>query len=253
MNIKMIAVDLDGTLMRDNSTASERTYATLKRCRDQGIRVVCATGRGGSSYRLLPPEYVDGRVLVNGVSTYADGQLVRYCAMAKEHIKPFLQACAQRGLIVEIEYQGQKYANSLDHTVSVGVTYAFIDLNDYEQDAESFFSYGISPEEAEYIAAHLPQFSRAYFSRYHDVMIISGEASKASGLAKLAELWGIKPAEIVAFGDDINDIEMLQYAGIGVAMGNSVDEVKAIADAICLSNEEDGVALWLEEKILAIG
>jgi len=76
------------------------------------------------------------------------------------------------------------------------------------------------------------------------------DATKSKAAASLVQFWDIASSEILAFGDDLNDIDMLSYAGIGVAMGNALDEVKAAANYICLSNDEDGVAHWIEEFIL---
>ena len=81
-------------------------------------------------------------------------------------------------------------------------------------------------------------------------MIMHRDATKSKALAELARIWGVSQSEIVAFGDDLNDIDMLTYAGVGVAMGNALEEVKVTADFICLSNNEDGVAKWIEENIL---
>jgi hydroxymethylpyrimidine pyrophosphatase-like HAD family hydrolase len=66
----------------------------------------------------------------------------------------------------------------------------------------------------------------------------------------LAEHWRITRSEIAAFGDDLNDIDMLNYAGISVAVGNAIDEAKASADYICGDGDDDGVAKWLEENVL---
>lgn len=74
--------------------------------------------------------------------------------------------------------------------------------------------------------------------------------NKAAGLERLAGLYGIHPNEIVAFGDNRNDLEMLQFAGLGVAMGNASEEVRAVARAITATNGEDGVAQFLEAHIL---
>ena len=77
-------------------------------------------------------------------------------------------------------------------------------------------------------------------------MFMHSEANKWEGLNAH---FGISTAGILAFGDDYNDIEMLKNAGIGVAVGNAIDEVKAVADYICDTNDNDGVAKWVEENI----
>ena len=76
------------------------------------------------------------------------------------------------------------------------------------------------------------------------------DATKANAVAALSRYWNIAQSEIVAFGDDLNDIDLLTYAGVGVAVANALDEVKAVADDICDTNDNDGVAKWLEENVL---
>ena len=92
-----------------------------------------------------------------------------------------------------------------------------------------------------------------------DVIPFSGEgwfrfadkkADKWHGIEALAKHTGIDLSCIAAFGDDYNDIEMLNKCGIGIAVANSIDEAKAVADYICDTNDNDGVAKWLEERIL---
>ncbi|WP_419151931.1 HAD-IIB family hydrolase [Aeribacillus alveayuensis] len=73
--------------------------------------------------------------------------------------------------------------------------------------------------------------------------------NKAVGLQKIASYYNIPQERIIAFGDEDNDLEMLQYAGLGVAMGNAIPEVKAAANYVTKTNEEDGVALFLQEVL----
>ena len=76
------------------------------------------------------------------------------------------------------------------------------------------------------------------------------EAVKSKAVAALAEFWGISQEEILFFGDDLIDIDILKYCGVGVAMGNALDEVKEAADYVCGINNNDGAAKWIEENIL---
>ena len=75
-------------------------------------------------------------------------------------------------------------------------------------------------------------------------------ATKYNAIKILVDNYGYTLNEIVAFGDDYNDVEMLRECGIGVAMTNAIEEAKAVADYICESNNDDGVAKWIEERIL---
>jgi len=81
-------------------------------------------------------------------------------------------------------------------------------------------------------------------------MVMNKNARKRNAIKEIANHFGVTLAETAAFGDDYNDIEMLQDCGIGVAVANAIDETKAAADLICDTNENDGVAKWIEENIL---
>ncbi len=82
------------------------------------------------------------------------------------------------------------------------------------------------------------------------LMVMNKNARKRNAINEIANHFGISLTEIAAFGDDYNDIEMLRDCGIGVAVANAIDEAKAAADYICDTNENDGVAKWLEENVL---
>jgi Cof subfamily protein (haloacid dehalogenase superfamily) len=86
-------------------------------------------------------------------------------------------------------------------------------------------------------------------SRQDFIEINAKGVDKGNALKKYCELFSIGASEVLAFGDSYNDLTMIEYAGIGVAMGNAVDEVKAIADAVTLSNNEDGIGHFLNDFI----
>lgn len=79
--------------------------------------------------------------------------------------------------------------------------------------------------------------------------VMHKDSTKMNAIRKIAELLSVKIENIVAFGDDSNDIEMIRSCGIGVAVENAIDSVKQAADYICCNNDNDGVAKWIKEKI----
>ena len=81
-------------------------------------------------------------------------------------------------------------------------------------------------------------------------MVMNKNARKRNPIRDIAYYFGLSLDEVAAFGDDYNDIEMLRDCGIGIAVANAIDEVKAAADYVCDSNDNDGVAKWLEENVL---
>jgi hydroxymethylpyrimidine pyrophosphatase-like HAD family hydrolase len=100
------------------------------------------------------------------------------------------------------------------------------------------------------IAADFPDAALIQYSGGDWVQFACKNATKWNGVAAAAKHLGIDTAQIAAFGDDFNDIEMLEKCGIGVAMSNAIPEALAVADFIAASNNEDGVARWLEENLL---
>jgi hydroxymethylpyrimidine pyrophosphatase-like HAD family hydrolase len=96
----------------------------------------------------------------------------------------------------------------------------------------------------------LPNTMRVLISeKYNIAQIMPVGVSKAAGLAFLVARWGLTLHDVSAFGDDTNDLEMVQEAGMGVAMGNAVAELKAVANRVTLTNDEDGVAVVVEEYL----
>jgi hydroxymethylpyrimidine pyrophosphatase-like HAD family hydrolase len=100
------------------------------------------------------------------------------------------------------------------------------------------------------IAARYPEFSFLHISGSDLYDINPKDATKFNGVKTISEHFNILLSEITAFGDDYNDVVMLRECGVGVAMSNAIDECKAVADCVCDTNDNDGVAKWLEERIL---
>ncbi len=89
---------------------------------------------------------------------------------------------------------------------------------------------------------------RRWAAPWHVIEIVKAGLHKAKGIDIVAKDLDIPAANVIAFGDEDNDLEMIEYAGIGVAMGNAIDKLKELANEITLSNEEDGIAVFLEKK-----
>ena len=122
-------------------------------------------------------------------------------------------------------------------------------FKDLDIEIEKIIALVENPDVLVLMQKYLPDGLNVFVSRDDVVMVSHEEAVKSKAVAALAGHWGIKSENIVAFGDDTNDLDLLQYCGLGVVMGNGVNEVKAVADEICGSNENDGIAQWLEERI----
>lgn len=105
-------------------------------------------------------------------------------------------------------------------------------------------------EIAHRLCGELKEYDSIRFTDGNWYKFTKKEATKENAIAKLCEILGISEKNVMAFGDDLADIGMLKMCGIGVAMGNAVDEVKEVSDIVIGTNDEDGIAVFLEEKIL---
>ena len=220
MITKMIVTDLDGTLLRDDKTVSEGAMSALHRCRDAGIKTIFATGRGENSVcgaeRVVPAGLFDGYILNNGALAVAGEDIVYSCFVANEMIEPLLAVCGELGL---------------EHGFSR-----------HGAETGKFWTFGCSPEISTLIDARLDANLHLKVARDGLGQVMHKDATKANAVAALARNWNIAQSEIVAFGDDLNDIDLLNYVGVGVAIANALEEVKSVADYICDTNENDGVA-----------
>jgi hydroxymethylpyrimidine pyrophosphatase-like HAD family hydrolase len=168
-----------------------------------------------------------------------------------EAARPFLLACHARGLLAASEISGMHYANFNVHEKWPYITqYEIVDFSAHEKDAEKLYAVINGPDDIAFLTAHLPELFRMNVARDNLAMVNHRDATKVKAIRELLRRWNIKPEETAAFGDDWVDISLLEYAGIGIAMENALNEVKAAADEICLSNDADGVAEWLERRVL---
>jgi hypothetical protein len=252
MNIKMIVVDLDGTLMRDDKTVSGRTISTLKKCREKGIKVTYATARSDSVKTLLPTEIFDGSVITNGALAYIDETQVYNRLISPQTAKKFLVAADEAGVNIAAQLYGKHYANFNITELWSWLKNEFTDFKNHEIETEKIYSQIENSETAELLKSNIPDDLYMVIARDGLAMIMHREAVKSKAVAALASHWNIDKSEIAAFGDDLNDLDLLSFCGVGVAMGNALDEVKKAADFVCGTNENDGVAEWLEENILEL-
>ncbi len=250
MRIKMIVTDLDDTFLRDDKTISERTIAAFRKCREKGIKTVYATGRGDSSVMLAPSALFDGFVRMNGATAHAGDKLIYDRLIPISEIRGLLTAADRAGLKIAAESDGRHYANF--HVTDVWPymeDYEIADFKSLDIETEKVYVLAESPEAIDLMERYLHGGLRLCVSRDGLAMVMHSEAMKSKAVAALAAYWDIDIAEVAAFGDDTNDIDLLRECGIGVAVANAVDAAKEAADHICDTNENDGVAKRLETHV----
>ena len=247
--IRMILTDLDHTLLRQDGSVSEHTLRALAACRAKGIRFAIATARywiGAERYiTLLNPDF---EITTDGTLIHSRGECIYSCSFSAPETNAIIQSIAAASPGAEITAACGKtvYWNSRHISESERLHKAV--YCDYSSPADI---------RANKIAAELPEESvaREIASKANcRLQCYRGEklyafmppgSGKTAAIRALAESSGISLADIVAFGDDLNDIEMLKLCGTGVAVANAVPQALEAADEITLSNDEDGLAEWL--------
>jgi hypothetical protein len=161
-------------------------------------------------------------------------------------------ACDKRGLKTASETNDMHYANFdvKKEWPHLFADFKIVDFAAHDIDAEKVYVVTNNPEDIAFIESLLPDELYLSMNMGYFAMVMHKDATKSRAISELAKIWGIDPSEIVSFGDDFNDIDMLIYAGFGVAMANAIGEAKTAADYVCGSNDEDGAARWLEENVL---
>ncbi|MCP1428021.1 Cof subfamily protein (haloacid dehalogenase superfamily) [Microbacterium foliorum] len=268
--MRLIATDLDGTLLDSTSSVSPRTRAALDAARARGIHVVPVTARQPIGLRTIAADAAfEGWALCSN-GAYAvhltDGRMLFAEELPAETIRTLAEA-------LRASIPGLLFASVRDagETFVAEHGYAEIaDLTDHKRDPKTMggvpLDEVVSVPSLKFVIRH-PELApsvlydalraldldgfEATLSGAPFLEVMAEGVTKASGLARLCMHLGIDRGDVIAFGDALNDVEMLRWAGLGVAMGGADDIVQDAADETTSSNDDDGVARVIE-RILAI-
>jgi len=247
----MIVTDLDRTLLRHDKTISEYTIDVFRRLQQQGVKIAIATARP----KRFTDQYIqainpDAVVLHNGAVIYANGKHHRSFSIPNETAVDVLQQTVKQHpqMRISVEIEETLYANfEIPDPDWANIRTDFTNLPKKPVDKMLFSADDIASLKA--TQSILSENFNAVLGEGWLLMAMSKHACKYLGIKEVASHFDLTPADIVAFGDDTNDIEMLKHCGVGVAVDNAIDEAKAVANFICESHENDGVAKWLEMKL----
>ena len=278
MRYKLVALDVDGTLLDHQSRVGPRTRAAMARAAGRGVRFMLCTGR---RYRTTIPVmkdlHLEVSVIVNSgamVKNSVDHRTLYRNGMTLELAMGVIELLKRDGLMptlftddfpggpdfyVESDLDGNPFflrylANNKDaYKVIQDFAHAPADrlIEVTVFDAGGKMEVPVQHLRDRFGDTITTQIVR--FSKHGNVCdcleILNRGASKWNALLHVAKGWGIRPEEIVAVGDQLNDLDMVQNAGLGVAMGNAVPELKAEADRVTATCDEEGVGVLLEELL----
>ncbi|MGT2934096.1 Cof-type HAD-IIB family hydrolase [Streptococcus catagoni] len=268
--IKLIAIDLDGTLLNSQKEIPEENIRAIKEATDKGTKIVVCTGRPSSGTKpyfdqlgLSEDEFL---ILNNGCSTYASQgwRLIHHQELSLSDVAELENRCQNfPGVYLTLTSENNYYVLS-DHVPEivqadgdlVFTKVKAIQLQELSKNAEIVFQAmymgepsAIDQFEKE-VRSDLEKDYSLVRSQDYILEVMPANVTKASALKKLAEDLNCQADQVMAIGDAPNDLEMLSFAGLGIAMGNASQPIKEMADAVTSSCDEAGVAQAIRKYVL---
>jgi HAD-superfamily hydrolase, subfamily IIB len=249
--MKLVIFDLDDTLLNSKEAVSERNRQAVLSCSKKGMKIGYITARSprkmSEFLQGLPCDCISN---YNGATIYADNKLIEENVIkyesAMDYINKLTAMAPDIGICAYFEpycYKDKKIRSYITQEV---LEYDFYSTPQHNfQRIRLFFNDYVNIDFSKYISSEMQ------YDKSHDSAIITNKlADKGRAINFLMHYFGISKKDTISFGDNISDIPMMKASGTGVAMGNAVSQVKDIADYITLSNDEDGIAEYIEKYLL---
>lgn len=275
MRFRLLALDIDGTLLNSRSELTDRTVQAVRRANAVGLKVCLVSGRRPRSMGRISDQIGLNNPLValNGGAITMPGTLqsLHTIALERQKVVPILQVWRNSGLTAfvsrgsahppdlfydidpclpqcqdYIKYEGENAAKVASLTECIDWNPMRLSVNDNKD--QVYYARELAEPYLD------EQHMRGLISDHYDgswfYELYPAQATKANGLKFLGEYFGIRPEEMIAVGDHINDLDMIEFAGLGVAMGNAQPFVKEVADLVIGHHDADGLAVFIENYLL---
>ncbi len=266
MQPHLIVLDLDGTLLTDEKVISEKTLHTLNKARENGHEVMIATGRPYRASEIYYQQLKIETPIVNFNGAFVHHPLDKGFKTVHEPINlkvvnevidalhdfKFHNIIAEVMDDVYLHYHDEKLLDIFSFGnphITTG------DIRNYLKADPTSILIHAEESEVSAIRQHLHDVHaevidhRRWGAPWHVIEIVRSGLSKAVGLAHVSKHLNIPQDRIIAFGDEDNDLEMIEYAGTGVAMGNAIEPLKSLANEVTGTNNEDGIANYLQQRL----
>lgn len=251
--IKAVFFDIDGTLVSFKThRAPDSAVQAIKRLRERGIKVFIATGRLLRHTEVVKDIEVDGYITVNGsYCITAAGDTIFECHFPKETVEKVFALEREYGFTAAVMTHEDIYVDALEgrpkevaDMINITPTVANLQEIISSQPVLQMCPY-IGVELEQVVMPQIPEcVASRWIDKFMDINMRGIDKSVAA--AKVMEYYGLMLGEAMAFGDGGNDLPIVRDAGVGVAMANGCDELKAVADYVTASVDDDGVAKALE-------
>lgn len=255
---RLILLDLDDTLLRSDKTISAYSVRVLRACQAQGILVAFATARGESN--ILPfVEQVQPDIVISsgGAMIRFHGDVIDTQLFTADETAAILTAALRLmgpDCLITVDTLNAYYGNYAGDATGVLIGWGEVHYVHFEEFREPSLKICVHLPDDDYasqVAAAVPGCDWLRFTGGQWYKFTKANVTKEDAAARLSELLGIDPQDMLAFGDDYSDIGLLRYCGTGIAVANAIDEVKAVADIVVASQDEDGPAVYLAGMYLS--
>ena len=248
--VKTIVVDLDRTLLHTDKSLSAYTLGVLKKCKDRRIKIMVATARPlRTAKQYCEMIDTDAVVVSNGARILCGNQRTEYgiCQQSAAQLLAALQR--DPSLLITLETGDVAYSNRPIADYETVISDDLVGLAK-EEGALKILVRLDNEETLPIVEESLTEDLHYTVANGHLIQIMDKAATKWNGIKAMLDRCNASPYETAYFGDDHDDIEPIKMCGMGIAVSNGIDEVKAVADYIADSNDADGVAKFVEQTFL---
>lgn len=254
MNKKLFMFDIDGTLLSSRQTVLDSTIEAIKNLREKGHEVCIATGRTlFHAQDIIDDLEFNHYIVSNGAAGFLEGEQVYKKTLDSEELSRFVYRMEDFEIDTAVQnLYGMKRLTSYNIEKMQNTMFDFTEplpalAENFHKNNEVY--QGLAFYDAAMGENFEKEFNKFNFIRWHEnsVDVIPKDSSKAVTMLKFAEKFDVSIENVFAIGDGLNDKEMLQTAGVGIAMGNAHPEVKRSADFLTKSNDENGIWHALKE------
>ncbi len=252
MKYKIVFFDIDGTITHhENGSIPDKTKDAIRILKDKGFKLVAATGRPLSMCQEIKDLGIDTFITANGGYVKHGEEVIHKVPMDRNLVKEIVDfAHDKHGLSFYTEsfsmngVEEEEIARALKETLSLD---EYPEKDDLMGEQDVYLMCLFARDEV--VKSYQQTFPHLTFRRWHPYVlnVLQEDVSKSLAIQKVLDYYDLHPSEAIAFGDGDNDVDMLELAGLGIAMGNGSDKLKRVADYVTKKSSEGGITFALEK------